>query len=215
MSEPVLPRFPVRTAAANGPPKYSDEQMQAIQRLERKIGKMNAWKAVKRGALIGLISAAIGVGYKESAVDAWLMSKTAQKEVASVLMATHDSRGYWERFTGRGKKPAQITVGERVFTVRGPDGSPLHIGRDKILGGVPKYFKTTPNIPLSMSSAKTSGLGAAAGAAAGLGAGVWLSRRRKNMIEGIKTGRVPPSAADSAWKKGANRARQMFKRRGR
>ncbi len=115
----MLPRLPSRVADSGGAPKYSDEQLQAIQRLERKLGKMNAWKAVKRGALIGLITAAIGVGYKESAVDAWLMSKTAQKEVASVFEATRDSRTYWERFTGWGKNQTRLLLAKDFSLLRG------------------------------------------------------------------------------------------------
>lgn len=160
------------TSRSEIPPEVMKEAARLVKKQPR------LFRRIKYGALLGLVAAALAMGYRQNAIDAYLSSKTANQDLAKVLREERDTRSAVEKFFGRGKPPVEIPVGKRWKTQRDEYGRITEIGKDRVLSKSPSYFQTTPRIPTNVSGSVKTGL-MGIGAGAGLGAASFLRKRRK------------------------------------
>lgn len=172
-------------------PTTEQERVAAANRIARRIP--GVWGSAKRGAIVGLIAAGLALGYKENVVNSYFNSKSAQEEVAKVLVQERDSRSMAQKIFGRGQKPAEIPVGNQWRTVRDSNGHIVSIGKDRIVSGAPNYLSLKPTIPLTKQAIPVGATGAAAGAAIGVALGLKRKRSLEKLQADILAGRVSPS----------------------
>ncbi|MFA6064371.1 MAG: hypothetical protein WCW44_02530 [archaeon] len=172
-------------------PTTEQERIAAANRIARRIPGI--WGSAKRGAIVGVIAAGLALGYKENVVNSYLHSKSAQEEVARVLVQERDSRSIAQKLFRKGQKPAQIPVGKQWRTVRDSNNHLVSIGKDRILGGAPDYLSLKPTIPLTKQAIPVGAAGAVAGAAVGVALGVRKRKRLEKLQAAILDGRVSPS----------------------
>lgn len=185
------------------PTGASPEQVKEATRILSKAPR--AWHSAKTGALVGLIAAGLALGYKENTINAFLSSKTAQQEIARVLVQERDTRTMADKLFKRGVKPADIPVGKQFRTMRDANGRIVSIGKDRILANAPRYMSPKMNVPVSKEAIPWGATGAGLGA----GAGILLGLRKKKRLEKLASDVLAGNVAPSARERTVQRARTM------
>jgi hypothetical protein len=178
------------------------EQVKEATRILSKAPR--AWHSAKTGALVGLIAAGLALGYKENTINAFLSSKTAQQEIARVLVQERDTRTMADKLFRRGVKPAEIPVGNQFRTMRDANGRIVSIGKDRILANVPKYMSPKMNVPLTKDAIPYGAVGAGLGAGAGVLLGLRKRKKLEKLASNVLAGNVPISQRGRAMQRAQN-----------